>query len=135
LTSPFEPPASSTSSTSGRSTGRDVVVGFLSVCGLHVAACAFGFVVMIVGAQTASEALMIAPSLMMLTIGVWQVLWVLPYVLWARRRQRTGQVQGALIAAVVTFFLNAACYGLMLLLFAQPYMQPLDPSFGPIPGR
>lgn len=44
-------------------------------------------------------------------IGVGQLLYIVPAVLWARRRGRTGVVKGIVIAAALVFVLNAACWG------------------------
>ncbi|MCB9760500.1 MAG: hypothetical protein H6739_11730 [Alphaproteobacteria bacterium] len=53
-----------------------------------------------------------------LFIGLIQVAWVLPWVLHARKT-RPGFAQGLIVGAVVTFLLNAGCWGTWLVLASQ----------------
>ncbi|TCP59293.1 hypothetical protein EV586_101509 [Tumebacillus sp. BK434] len=59
----------------------------------------------------------VAPPLLLL-IGVTQLLYVIPLIIWARRDpQRVGTIPGVLTMAGITFLLNAACWGLLWGLF------------------
>jgi hypothetical protein len=49
-------------------------------------------------------------------IGIAQLLYIIPAVIICRNN--TGMVHGLLIAAGITFLLNAACYGLVLVHFS-----------------
>ena len=41
---------------------------------------------------------------------LWQLLYVIPLVLWFRRRQYWGLMKGVIIGAVLTALLNGTCY-------------------------
>ncbi|MFC5467441.1 hypothetical protein ACFPPD_01840 [Cohnella suwonensis] len=77
--------------------GKDFALGFFGCIGLHVVV-AFVFL----------------PAA--IVIGITQVLYVLPLAIAFRRR--TGFLQGLLIAAAVTFLLNAACFGFFIFGFS-----------------
>lgn len=51
-----------------------------------------------------------------LFIGVTQLIYVVPALIWCRKD--TGLVQGILIGAGITFLLNAACFGIVMVTFA-----------------
>ncbi len=40
----------------------------------------------------------------------WQLLYVLPLVIWLQRRGKVGMVKGVVIMAVLTALVNGACY-------------------------
>ncbi|HEY9645872.1 MAG TPA: hypothetical protein V6C88_05860 [Chroococcidiopsis sp.] len=40
----------------------------------------------------------------------WQLLYVIPLILWLRRRGKTGMIKGVIIVAVLTALLNGACF-------------------------
>lgn len=46
-------------------------------------------------------------------IGVSQLLYLIPAILIAKRKQRPGIVKGLIIGASVTFLLNAACFAII----------------------
>ncbi|ARU62937.1 hypothetical protein CBW65_19585 [Tumebacillus avium] len=51
---------------------------------------------------------------LLLFIGVSQLLYVIPLIIWARRSPaRVGTIPGVLTMAGITFLLNAACWGLI----------------------
>jgi hypothetical protein len=50
----------------------------------------------------------------LLFIGPAQLIYVVPIAIWGRGRPRRGVVQGAIIAAALTFLVNATCWGLFL---------------------
>jgi hypothetical protein len=71
---------------------RDSVIGFFLGIGLHLLQFIF------------------LPSA--IVIGITQLVYIIPAILIFRRRK--GIVQGLLIAAALTFLLNAACFGIVL---------------------
>lgn len=46
-------------------------------------------------------------------IGLSQLLYVVPAVIIAHRKGRKGLMKGIIIAAAITFLLNAACFGVI----------------------
>jgi hypothetical protein len=52
-------------------------------------------------------------------LGVVQILYMVPAVIIARRRDQPNVAKGLIIGAVVTFLLNAACWAL----FTGPWIQ------------
>ncbi len=50
-------------------------------------------------------------------IGLVQFFYVIPAALFYSSKGRTGMVQGILIAAGITFLLNAACFGYIFVAF------------------
>ncbi|MBW5448840.1 hypothetical protein GE107_22625 [Cohnella sp. CFH 77786] len=70
----------------------DVVLGFFLCLGLHLLH------------------LLYIPAV--IVIGLTQWLYVIPMLIVFRRRK--GVMQGLLIAAALTFLLNAACFGIVL---------------------
>jgi hypothetical protein len=114
MSDPFEPPAHERTTAVVRRDRTDVLLGFLAVPVLHVVGLfglgvALGLGSFVIGDDVAGGIGMFA----LLCIGVAQVAWVGPFLLWTRRLGRPGLAQGALIAAAITFFLNAACWGLI----------------------
>ncbi|MEM9006368.1 MAG: hypothetical protein AAGE59_22930 [Cyanobacteria bacterium P01_F01_bin.86] len=45
-----------------------------------------------------------------LGLFLWQLLYVLPLILWLKRRGKIGMVKGVLIGAVFTALVNGTCY-------------------------
>ena len=48
-------------------------------------------------------------------IGLSQLLYIVPAIIYFKRKGRPGVVKGLMIGASVTFLLNASCFGLMFL--------------------
>lgn len=46
-------------------------------------------------------------------IGLWQWLYLIPLIVWLRRRNRSELAKGVTIAACIAFGLNALCSGLL----------------------
>ena len=51
--------------------------------------------------------------LLLLGIGLVQAAWIIPMILRFRKRGKTETAKGVMIAAAITFLLNAGCYGLI----------------------
>ena len=97
--------------------GRDSVGGGIAiVVGMHLLWLVLLFVegALVDAGAISGELvvpLMLAP---LLFIGVAQVLYAGPAFWWARRSGRTRLAQGLLIGAGLTFLLNTACWGLIV---------------------
>jgi hypothetical protein len=50
-----------------------------------------------------------------LTIGLGQILYVVPLALYLHQKGKIGMAQGVWIAAALTFLLNATCFGIVML--------------------
>lgn len=48
-------------------------------------------------------------------IGLAQLVFVIPLIIWARMRKESATVKGVVIAASIVFMLNAACFGVLFL--------------------
>lgn len=59
--------------------------------------------------------ILLAYPMSYILIGVVQLIYVVPALIWARHR--TGIMQGIIIAAALTFLLNAACFGIVMAQF------------------
>ena len=57
----------------------------------------------------------------LLFIGLSQLVYVVPAVIKTKRRGLTETSKGIILAAIVTFLLNAACFGLIILEFSGPF--------------
>jgi hypothetical protein len=40
----------------------------------------------------------------------WQLLYVIPLIIWLKRRRKMGMMKGVIIGAVLTALLNGSCY-------------------------
>lgn len=90
--------------------GKQVWLGILYCLLLHVAAAALIYgIISVADAETVTILLLMALGF----IGVTQVLYITPAAIIAKKKGRTGIMQGLLIGAGITFLLNAACYGLV----------------------
>lgn len=59
--------------------------------------------------------ILLAYPMSYILIGVVQLIYVVPALIWARHR--TSIMQGIIIAAALTFLLNAACFGIVMAQF------------------
>ena len=107
---PYEPPQ--TTQGSVRSSGS-VLLGIVLACVLHGVA---------VGVSCAFTALFLDVAetglVPFLFVGVTQVVYLGPAALFAFSMKRHRTLTGIAIAAAVTFLLNAACFGVLLLGFS-----------------
>jgi len=89
------------------SIGRGLVATVLG-CLAFFAVCVFA--AMLPGAAMLQGVALIA----FFGIGLAQLFYVVPLLLWARARGERATMKGIWIAASVTFLLNAACFGVLL---------------------
>ena len=81
-----------------------VAKGFLLVCALHVA-----FVVVTLAFATWFP--IAVGGILLLAIGLTQLAYVVPLLVWASRRHESRTTKGIVIAAGLTLLLNGACFG------------------------
>jgi hypothetical protein len=62
---------------------------------------------------------MVSGGIALAGVGLSQLLYVLPAIFIFRSKGRPGIVKGIIIAAAITFLLNAACFGFIYLAMAQ----------------
>lgn len=60
-----------------------------------------------------------AASNFILFIGVFQLIYVIPLVVIAKVKRKTAFIKGAIVAASLTFLLNATCFGLFIFALSQ----------------
>ncbi len=53
-------------------------------------------------------------AILIFSIGLSQLLYVVPIIFWLRRQQRWGLMKGVIIGAVLTALLNGGCWILIL---------------------
>ena len=81
---------------------RDVLLGFASLAGVNVAFAGLAFV----GARVGVDVLVIG----LFAIGLVQLLWALPWQIWAFLTGRKSFGLGLVIAAGLTLLINGACF-------------------------
>jgi hypothetical protein len=86
-----------------------IALGFLANIGGCIAAALLGTVFMN-GAETLSLPFFAIPF----GIGLAQSLWIIPLYRSKRRSGATETAKGLIVAAAITFLLNAACWGALL---------------------
>lgn len=92
---------------------NNIILGTFLLLGMHSAA----FVVLkilasvILKFNTALAANIIFP---IFYIGVLQLLYVVPAVIWLKRKKQTGRMKGVIIGAVITALLNIIFLALLL---------------------
>ncbi|HKE29508.1 MAG TPA: hypothetical protein VKB88_44465 [Bryobacteraceae bacterium] len=77
--------------------------GFLVAAAVTVGAVIFGAITLMAGIGI----------VILLGIGVVQLAWALPMYFSYRRRGETQTANGVLLAAGITFLLNASCWGIV----------------------
>jgi hypothetical protein len=87
-----------------------VVAGFFLAIGLHVAVLG-GIALMGIG----SDILLSAAGVGLLCIGATEWIYLIPAVIYARKRGRKALAKGILISGGVTALLNGACWGFFAL--------------------
>lgn len=59
---------------------------------------------------SADPYIFLLPLMVLITLGITQLLYVIPLVLWLNRKRRFTTMKGVIIGAVFTALLNGACY-------------------------
>ena len=85
--------------------------GIFACLGLNLAVLFFWFVLIAARSLGISTIALVA----VLGIGISQLAYVVPLVVWARRRAMRTFAVGIVIGAAITFLLNGACWGWFLI--------------------
>ena len=88
---------------------REILLGIGLTFALHVAVIVL---LSIGGLMGGSDGLLVA-ALLFATIGVSQLLYVVPAMIIARRRGRPGVAKGVIIGAAITLILSGACWAVV----------------------
>lgn len=97
--------------------GKEVGLGFLCGIGLHLAVAFVCWVVLwllssfLRGPRTD---FMMPLFFAALAIGITQLIYMVPAILYARRKGRPGIARGIIIVAALTALLNATCFGIFM---------------------
>ncbi|MEO0828248.1 MAG: hypothetical protein AAFY67_21835 [Cyanobacteria bacterium J06642_9] len=89
-----------------------IVLGILLTLGLHLVMAGLILAIAVLAEEFATG---YYTSLVVLLIGAagfffWQLLYVIPLVIWLQRRRHPGMVKGIVIAACLTALLNGLCF-------------------------
>ena len=92
-----------------------IILGILLLIGMHFAAFVLISVILLIISIIPTPIsnnylwmpLIIFPSV---SIGLFQILYVIPVVVWLKRRQEWGLMKGVIIGAVLTALLKGGCW-------------------------
>lgn len=93
-----------------------IILGILLLFGMHVAAVIIGSMVAIIANSLKLNNIAGLFIYGFVGLGLAQVLYVIPVVIWLKRRQSWGLMKGVIIGAVMTALLNGGCW---LLIFSM----------------
>ena len=88
---------------------REIVLGIGLTFGLHIAV----IVLLSIGGLMGGLGGMVMAALLFATIGVSQLLYVVPAMIIARRRGRPGVAKGVIVGAAITLILSGACWAVV----------------------
>lgn len=88
---------------------REIVLGIGLTFGLHIAV----IVLLSIGGLMGGLGGMVMAALLFATIGVSQLLYVVPSMIIARRRGRPGVAKGVIVGAAITLILSGACWAVV----------------------
>lgn len=89
----------------------ETLKGFLLLLLFHI--CAGVIIVLLGWWLSSSTGNYTIPSVWVIgAIGFlfWQLLYVIPLIIWLKRRRKMGMMKGVIIGAVLTALLNGSCY-------------------------
>ena len=95
----------------GRNEALGILLGILLLLAAHLIAAIVIFLISVIfGAIYGGYA-----SLMPLIFGIagfflWQLIYVIPLIIWLRRRRNMGMMKGIIAGAVVTALINGSCF-------------------------
>jgi hypothetical protein len=88
----------------------EIFSGFFLVLGLHIAAFIIGG---LIGSITSSMGIYSLGGILLfsaLGIGITQLIYIIPLIIWLIRQRKWGMMKGVIIAAVLTALLNGGCW-------------------------
>lgn len=90
--------------------GLEILLGIFLLVGMHILAILVGAVItwIFVTVQVYGMASLMLAGV--LGIGIAQLLYVIPVILWLRRQRKWGLMKGVIIGAVLTALLNGGCW-------------------------
>jgi len=91
-----------------RPDSMQILLGFLLCGGLHLAAFAIAAAWGMVSPGSELHPMLFA------TVGVSQLVYVLPVWVWLRRRGKRGVARGLVLGAVLTLLVTIGCWGLVM---------------------
>ena len=87
-----------------------ILSGFFLVIGLHIAAVLIGGLIgsiaSFLGIYNIANILLFAA----LGIGITQIIYIIPLIIWLIRQRNWGLMKGVIIGAVITALLNGGCW-------------------------
>jgi hypothetical protein len=87
-----------------------ILSGFFLVIGLHIAAVLIGGLIgsiaSFLGIYSIASILLFAA----LGIGITQIIYIIPLIIWLIRQRNWGLMKGVIIGAVITALLNGGCW-------------------------
>ena len=86
---------------------QQIILGSLGVIIINIMISALGIYIAL---QTYMTGIFPVAVLIVAAIGIVQLLYVMPIIIWLRRRQQFALVKGVIIGAVITALVNGACY-------------------------
>lgn len=96
---------------------KQIVLGFLLLLGMHIAAITAGSLLIGIASVISSSLTNIIGFLMiysLIGIGLSQLLYVVPVAIVFNRRRQWGLMKGVIIGAVLTALLNGGCWLVLL---------------------
>lgn len=93
----------------------NVLIGFLSVFAGHLLVVALMFAIAFITSQASLQfdALFTIFFFAFFGIGITQLLYVIPLILWTKRKGRFDTMKGVIVGAVITLLLNGSCFLLL----------------------
>jgi hypothetical protein len=91
-----------------------IILGILMLFGMHILAAAAIFALgWIIGMIYGNYTFILVWAVGGYGFLFWQLLYVIPLIIWLRRRQKLALMKGVIIAAVITALSNGGCSLLM----------------------
>lgn len=102
---------------SRRNEFKEVTLGIFLVFILHILAILIvGFIANVIPLPPSINDLLLYA---LLGISLSQLVYVIPVIFWAKRRQKFALMKGVIIGAVITALLNGGCWLLLVLAFGK----------------
>lgn len=87
-----------------------ILSGFFLVVGLHILAVLMGGLIASIASALGIYQLAVILTLAASGIGITQLIYIIPLIIWLIRQRRWGLMKGVIIGAVLTALLNGGCW-------------------------
>ena len=87
-----------------------IVLGILLLMGLHLAAIILGFIIGSISIGGIGSYIASFLTVWFIGIGIAQLIYVVPAIIFLRRRRHFAVVKGLIIGATITALLNGGCW-------------------------